>query len=599
MKRTEAEDPNYEPVGSAPSQLTRRDVAAALFGVVGAAGLVGCLGEDGALPTDPEQLGCLRDALSGTSCYWCQTIGSPTSPGDLRLLAAKTPVVCVAQGFWSAGDGGGGLFFLDRTSTESDNYGTIVPCVSGGRWKRIYSGPLNVKWFGAMGNGASSDTDALQKAIDTADGAPIFAPPGKYVVTATLNYSNTSTAQGPGLRLSGAGPLKTVFESRVANGPMLRLNSYLTTPPRFQKGGKLEGFTITAPASPPTAGDGIEFWANWFLTIRDVQIAGLAGTGIKIGNAHLDADSSNFVSLVHVELSRNGGYGLQTVNTTMGSAMGGFEFQDCYITFNTRGGICCALIDPRIIGGAIAFNGGIGFWSTAEATTTRPIVEHVEFDRNAEAHIRLDKCYSARIAYNNFKASALNDGVFCPPVSVVVGNGGAWSGLAELRGNFVFTAIPSGSAHTAFSVGTTASRTRIIDNFFSPSSPVVHVADQGQETVIRDDNLRTGDAIRTASVTTSGSYSPNLSEGVYHRIIVSSGNSFVVNNPAGNVTQGKELILDIFNKTAVPLTVSLGTEYRCSPLSPVTSYRRRTARFIREPVGDDWIQVGDWSPEFI
>lgn len=54
-------------------------------------------------------------------------------------------------GYYEKGDGGGGLFYWDSASTEVDNGGTIIEAtgISTGRWKRRFSGSVNVKWFGA------------------------------------------------------------------------------------------------------------------------------------------------------------------------------------------------------------------------------------------------------------------------------------------------------------------------------------------------------------------------------------------------------------------------------------------------------------------
>ena len=54
-----------------------------------------------------------------------------------------------------------GFFYYDPADTTSaDNGGTII--VSGTkRWKRLYSGAVNVKWFGAKGNGVDDDTAAF------------------------------------------------------------------------------------------------------------------------------------------------------------------------------------------------------------------------------------------------------------------------------------------------------------------------------------------------------------------------------------------------------------------------------------------------------
>lgn len=53
-------------------------------------------------------------------------------------------------GYYTKGDGGGGTFYWDGTSTEDDNGGTIIQAtgVTTGRWKRVYSGAVNTKFFG-------------------------------------------------------------------------------------------------------------------------------------------------------------------------------------------------------------------------------------------------------------------------------------------------------------------------------------------------------------------------------------------------------------------------------------------------------------------
>ena len=58
-------------------------------------------------------------------------------------------------------DGIAGFFKYDSTdATSTDNGGTII--VAGTkRWKRVFDGAVNVKWFGAVGNGVTDDTAAL------------------------------------------------------------------------------------------------------------------------------------------------------------------------------------------------------------------------------------------------------------------------------------------------------------------------------------------------------------------------------------------------------------------------------------------------------
>lgn len=77
---------------------------------------------------------------------------------SLKTLSTGTTEVL---GYYTKGDGGGGLFYWDSTSTETDNGGTIIQAtgVTTGRWQRIYSGAINPKWFGAKDYREDSDFD--------------------------------------------------------------------------------------------------------------------------------------------------------------------------------------------------------------------------------------------------------------------------------------------------------------------------------------------------------------------------------------------------------------------------------------------------------
>lgn len=63
-------------------------------------------------------------------------------------------------------DGGYGVFRLDAADTTSaDNGGTILVDALGRRWKRVFLGPVQSKWF-CVGDGVADDTTQLQKAVN-------------------------------------------------------------------------------------------------------------------------------------------------------------------------------------------------------------------------------------------------------------------------------------------------------------------------------------------------------------------------------------------------------------------------------------------------
>lgn len=96
-------------------------------------------------------------------------------------------------GYYTKGDGGGGSFYWDSTSTELDNGGTIIQAtgIATGRWKRVFSGAVNIKYFGAKGDNLNNDTTPIQNCINYAKNKlyGIYAPSGTYrITTLTADY---------------------------------------------------------------------------------------------------------------------------------------------------------------------------------------------------------------------------------------------------------------------------------------------------------------------------------------------------------------------------------------------------------------------------
>ena len=145
----------------------------------------------------PENFGLAFPSLVGP-------MGPPGGPGlyvvNYAALRALDPSAYPAGymanvgGYDSVNDGGQGVFVYVPAATDSDNDGTILtPTSNVGRWFRIYTGAVNVKWFGATGDGATNDFQAIQNAItwveSLANGGAIFVPSGEYNIEDVLEFS--------------------------------------------------------------------------------------------------------------------------------------------------------------------------------------------------------------------------------------------------------------------------------------------------------------------------------------------------------------------------------------------------------------------------
>lgn len=159
--------------------------------------------------------GVLIDSIEG--------VGSSANGGyytvdnmfQLTNLASGAYAYVEVGGWESPGDGGGGLFYWDGTSTATVNYGTVFSPNSApvsGRWLRIFSGPVNAKWFDVRGDGFTTDDSNIARAAayvqSLSNGGTLFFPSsnGTYSISINPNFGNKVTVKmDRGARFSGNG----------------------------------------------------------------------------------------------------------------------------------------------------------------------------------------------------------------------------------------------------------------------------------------------------------------------------------------------------------------------------------------------------------
>lgn len=105
-------------------------------------------------------------------------------PGDGDLVEVL--------GYYTPGDQGGGSFYWDASSTDTDNGGTIikVTSIATGRWLRLYEGDIYARWFGAKGDGVTDDTTYIE-AIETFAPTRVNLDGGTYDTTLTIDDVST------------------------------------------------------------------------------------------------------------------------------------------------------------------------------------------------------------------------------------------------------------------------------------------------------------------------------------------------------------------------------------------------------------------------
>jgi len=100
------------------------------------------------------------------------TVDSVVSLRSLSGLSYPHKTVVYCKGYYTPGDGGGGEFYIDRTDTSSiETSGNIVRLRDNIRAKAIFDGAINIKRFGAKGDGTANDNAAIQMAVSACSAA--------------------------------------------------------------------------------------------------------------------------------------------------------------------------------------------------------------------------------------------------------------------------------------------------------------------------------------------------------------------------------------------------------------------------------------------
>lgn len=164
------------------------------------------------------------------------TIVGAAGTQSLQRIVPASPIAVIVKGYTTPGDGGGGSFYWDAANIATDDGGTIIRPVGVlvGAWIRIFSGSMNIRWFGAKGDGVTDDAtpiaDAIAVAIASAASSTsvkgsVFIPKGKFVVASELPISSGITlageAQPPGGITASPNDASTILFTAAGAGACL------------------------------------------------------------------------------------------------------------------------------------------------------------------------------------------------------------------------------------------------------------------------------------------------------------------------------------------------------------------------------------------
>jgi hypothetical protein len=189
---------------------------------------------------------------------------------------------------------------------------------------------VSVKDFGAVGDGVTDDTAAIQAALDALDGTNsggrLYIPTGTYIVSSTLLYQQTSLSKiNPGIEIYGDGRRTSTLKYTGSSGLCLQLKgatgSAVISTGRL---GLIEGVTIKSlgfvgtGVSSGNTDSGVYIQGFDHFLMEDFLVNNFPNYGVIIDrlyyglspDATLD-DRGAFSTLRHGELSEIGSVALQ------------------------------------------------------------------------------------------------------------------------------------------------------------------------------------------------------------------------------------------------------------------------------------------------
>ncbi len=211
------------------------------------------------LPTVGADAGNWGDVLND---YLSQ---SHTADGKLRLDIATIAdlkaldvsnipdkMQVMVGGYYAHADGGGGQFYYDQAASDTDNGGTVIaPTAGAGRWKRVYSGAVNVKWFGTKGDGVTNDSSKLlaffNYCIESGNGGYISA--GTYLITPGVLVFDNGFVNTPWPQIETDGSFFVIFKvdpATAVDAPIITFSNGVAPGPagRYWNGGSLGGINF-------------------------------------------------------------------------------------------------------------------------------------------------------------------------------------------------------------------------------------------------------------------------------------------------------------------------------------------------------------------
>lgn len=365
---------------------------------------------------------------------------------DLQAVDTSEITAVNLDELWPGNQTSGGTFIYDPTADKaSANGGVIIDTdktlenqggsAGTGCWVRKYDGAVNVKWFGANGDGITDDTYAIQSAIDycSVNDIELNIPSGTFL-SGRLNVVNDITISG--------NTQKDTIIKRVDSSPDISL-IYVTATVLECKGITFDGSrdTNANPCHTVLITNSLTSAVFSECKFTGGKTSGGYGSGLYISSSSLATQ----ISIKDCVFINNDEHGLSSPE------LYGFSINECVFTLNGGAGLYMNNYDTtftqKITGGDISncecSNNGSSGISIGNFIENNDLNSPTYGGGNYEAsHISISNC---RIQWNSGYGIVAEGRNMTITGNIISNNGGTATGLGGVLCNMGFSVINGNS----------------------------------------------------------------------------------------------------------------------------------------------------------
>lgn len=456
--------------------------------------------------------------------------------------------------------------------------------------------PVNVKSYGATGNGTTDDAPAIQLAINAAKGRPLLLSSGTYVCQSQLIYNTKTQGIVDGLKMYGDGTYNTILKN-MTNGPLLLITSS-TTVTDFQDDIYLSDFAITS-TNTAAGGIGIQLHGVRRAVIQNLYILNESSHAIHLASTGTDKDNVNV--LIHgCDIEGSGGAavycdgGNSNVNALVRIINNRF-------ISNLFGVVMIGQTNGEVTGNSIAYNLSTGVFvsnglNAAGNFSRNIIVNNNEFDTNNGVQLGISGGESVTANNNYFIAnSGIANSTFTTGVMI--------QNSFNVKINQSLPRIAVGlTGITMFRIASNASYTTISDTDWSAwvNASNVHLVDAGVATIIDDLGLAIKPirpAVKNSPDNVPAKYRIDNSTATFQRIFIGTTTTVSISTPIYSES-GASFNMLIWNTSGGTATVSFDPVFNVSSWTTPANGKIKTGQFMYDSNSALWRQIGSWSSDY-